>query len=160
MFDRPERRPAAEVFRDYAAKDPEAARILLDYESRTRERLNVLASNAPEPIVIHGDFAPWNMRYRAGRLSALFDFDLAHLDLRVADFALSWRGKHDDILVGYESEAPLQEIEHELLVPIYWAWMLAGAVLDIEEGNGSPEWALTHLLRQPTDRWPLEKNGI
>lgn len=107
--------------------------------------------HAPAPIVIHGDFAPWNLRYTGGQLSGVFDFDVAHLDLRVAEFALSWRGKHDGVLSGYEAAEPLEDVEHELLIPVYWAWMIACAASDIEEGNGDPGWALSHLMRQPTD---------
>ena len=70
-------------------------------------------------VVIHGDFTPWNIRYARGTLSAVLDFEMAHLDLRVADFALSWRGHHDDVVRGYEEVSRLEPVEQELLVPIY-----------------------------------------
>jgi Ser/Thr protein kinase RdoA (MazF antagonist) len=153
LFDRPGRRPTRDILRDHEERDPEASRLLLEYNERARARLDALLPSAPAPITIHGDVAPWNMRYTNGQLTGLFDFDVAHLDLRVADFALSWRGKHDGVLEGYEEESPLEEVEHELLVPVYWAWMIACAVSDIEDGNGRPDWALTHLVRQSADRW-------
>ncbi|MBI2504671.1 MAG: hypothetical protein HYW07_15735 [Candidatus Latescibacteria bacterium] len=92
--------------------------------------------------------APWNVRYAAGKLSGVLDFDAAHLDLWVADFALSWRGRDDDVLRGYEEESPLEPINRELLVPVHWAWMIACAVADIKEGTSTAEWTLKHLVRQ------------
>ena len=149
LFDRGSKRPAADVLREFAGRDAEGGGILLEYAERAAGRLAELLPSAPPPIVIHGDLTPWNIRLANGRLSAVFDFDVTHLDLRVADFALSWRGTHDGVLDGYEEESPLTEIERGLMIPVYWAWMIACAVADIDEGNGSPEWALTHLLRQP-----------
>ncbi len=107
--------------------------------------------SAPAATVIHGDLTPWNIRYAGGRLSAVFDFDVTHLDLRIADFVLSWRGRDADLLEGYEEESVLSEVERELLIPVYWAWMIACAVGGLEEAPGRPEWALRHLLRQPLD---------
>ncbi len=145
---RPNRGNARDVLSQYEHRDPKAGRILLDFHDRARARLGALLPTAPAPIVIHGDFAPWNMHYARGKLTGLFDFDLAHLDLRIADFALSWRGKHDGVLAGYQEESALSEIERQLLIPVYWSWMIGCAVADIEAAR-DPEWAITHLLRQP-----------
>ena len=41
----------------------------------------------------------------------MLDFDAAHLDLRVADFALSWRGQHGDLIRDYEEWSPLEPVE-------------------------------------------------
>lgn len=155
LFERRTRRSKSELFREYERRDPVAGRLLRQYSDRASQRLTELSPHAPDPIVIHGDFAPWNLRYRSGELVGVLDFDVAHLDLRVADFALSWRGRHDGVIEGYEEVSPLGPIERELLVPIYWAWMTACAAIDIEEGNGSPDWALEHLQRQPTDAMVL-----
>lgn len=151
LFRRPGWPAAGDVLKSYERLDPEGGRILREYSDRSSQRLNELLGDATSPIAIHGDFAPWNLRYAHGKLSGVLDFDLAHLDLRVADFALSWRGRYDAVILGYEDISPLEPVERELLVPVYWAWMIVGAVMDIDSGNGSPEWALTHLLRQPLD---------
>jgi Ser/Thr protein kinase RdoA (MazF antagonist) len=90
------------------------------------------------------------MRYIRGELSGVFDFDNTHVDLRVADFALSWRGRHDGVIEGYEQESSLEPIDRELLVPVYRAWVIASAVKAIEEGN-APRWAVIHLRRQPDE---------
>lgn len=150
LFDRAGKLPAEVVLRAYEQRQPDEGRFLRGYADRTRERLAELTPLAPDPILIHGDFAPWNMRYVAGELSGVFDFDNAHLDLRVADFALSWRGRHEGVIDGYEQESPLAPIDRELLVPVYWAWLIASAVIAIEEGN-APDWAIAHLRRQPEE---------
>ncbi|GAA5195988.1 hypothetical protein GCM10023322_63900 [Rugosimonospora acidiphila] len=54
--------------------------------------------------VIHGDFAPQNLLFDAGRLTGVLDFEATHHTFQVADFALSWRGYHDDVLRGYDEE--------------------------------------------------------
>lgn len=141
--------PTERVLRRYERRQPEPGRVLRDYAGRMRERLAELLPAAPAPIVIHGDLTPWNLKYAAGHLSGVLDFDAAHLDLRVADFALSWRGRDDDVVRGYEEESPLQPVERDLLVPVYWAWMLACAVTAIEDGVDVPTWALDHLVRRP-----------
>src|SRR5262249_1206751 len=115
-------------------------------------RLAALLPHAPAPIPIHGDFTPWNIRYARGRLSGVLDFDAAHLDLRVADFALAWRGRYDEVLSGYEELSPLEPVERELLVPVYWAWVIGSAVAGLDAGELNTEWAVRHLLRAEDGR--------
>ncbi|MGH9896881.1 MAG: phosphotransferase, partial [bacterium] len=134
-------------FRHLEVRDASTGTRLLHLWERNGEVLTQLVPGAPEPIVIHGDVTPWNLRYRTGALSGLLDFDLAHLDLRVADFALSWRGRHDGVLEGYQEVSRLEPVEEELVIPIYLAWILACAACSIRDG-GSLEWELAHLRRQ------------
>lgn len=159
LWDRTGRPPANEILRQYERSHPEPGRIFRAYADKTNELLAELLPEAPEPTVIHGDFAPWNLRYAKGSLAGIIDFDSAHLDLRVADFALSWRGKHARVIEGYEEESLLEPIERNLIVPVYWAWVIASAVGGIEAGNATPEtteWAVTHLLRTELEqREPL-----
>ena len=147
LVDRTGKSPADEVLRRFERECPAQGHVLRAYTDRMRERLEELLPKAPAPVVIHGDLTPWNIRYLRGDLSAILDFDNAHLDFRVADFALSWRGRYDDVVRGYEEESPLEPIEKELLVPIYWAWVIAGAVAGLDEGGGTADWAVGHLLR-------------
>jgi Ser/Thr protein kinase RdoA (MazF antagonist) len=135
-------------FRLLEQRDSATGGVLLTLWERAGELLGQLVPVAPRPIIIHGDVAPWNLRYRGGELTALLDFDLAHLDLRVADFVLSWRGRHDGVLRGYAEVSPLEPVEEELVVPVYWAWLLACAACGIRDAE-SLEWELAHLARQP-----------
>jgi Ser/Thr protein kinase RdoA (MazF antagonist) len=142
-------------FQRYERQDAAAGGRLLRYWEETRKRLAGLVPHAPAPMVIHGDVVPWNLRYRQGTLSGLLDFDLTHVDFRVADFALAWRGRHDGVLQGYQEVARLEPVEQELVVPVYWAWVLASAACTIRDGR-SLSWELGQLARQPLDvRVPL-----
>ncbi|MBA3944112.1 MAG: phosphotransferase [Herpetosiphonaceae bacterium] len=151
LLDRTSQLPVDELLAAYERKAPENGRILRVYADRMRERLGELLPHAPAPLVIHGDFTPWNIKYKHGALSAILDFEMAHLDLRVADFALSWRGQYDDVVRGYEEVSPLDPVEQELLVPIYWAWVIASAVAELDAGEAVSDWAVTHLLRTPSN---------
>jgi Ser/Thr protein kinase RdoA (MazF antagonist) len=147
LFDRTGKLPVDEILARYERESPEEGHVLRAYADRMRERLSELLPHAPAPVVIHGDLTPWNIRFARGTLSAVLDFDAAHLDLRVADFALSWRGRHDEVLRGYEEVSPLEPVERVLLVPIFWAWIIASAVAGIDEGAASAAWAVRLLLR-------------
>jgi Ser/Thr protein kinase RdoA (MazF antagonist) len=138
-------------FRRLEKSDPEAGRLLIQAWEVTSDDLARLVPMAPPAIVIHGDVVPWNLRYARGKLSGLLDFDLAHLDLRVAEFALAWRGRHDDVLLGYEDVRPLDPVERALVVPVFRAWVLACAACAVRDGH-SLTWPLEHLARQPLTR--------
>jgi Ser/Thr protein kinase RdoA (MazF antagonist) len=81
---------------------------------------------AAPTCVIHGDFAPWNLLFEDGRLSAVLDFEGCHHNLQIADFALAWRGRYDDVLRGYDAVRPLSDLEWRLVLPVYWAWLFLG----------------------------------
>jgi Ser/Thr protein kinase RdoA (MazF antagonist) len=125
------------------------ARILQWHADRVAELLSELRADTLPAIVIHGDFAPWNLRFHRGKLSGIFDFDLSHLNHRVADFALSWRGMHDEVVHGYMEIDQLSEIELELITPVWWAWLLAGARSQLtREANSNLDWVMTHITRR------------
>jgi Ser/Thr protein kinase RdoA (MazF antagonist) len=115
--------------------------------------LQRLAPSAPPPIVIHGDVVPWNLRFRRGQLTGILDWEFAHLDQRVADFALAWRGRHHEVVRGYEDESPLDDVERALIEPVRRAWLLDGArrVLERHADEGVPDlsWTIRQLRRRP-----------
>src|SRR5262249_55309737 len=76
--------------------------------------------------VIHGDFTPWNLLFDAGRLTGVLDFEASHHSFQVADFALSWRGYHDEVLRGYDEVRLLSDTEWRLVRPVFWAWLFLG----------------------------------
>ena len=147
LFERPGQPSTDAMLRQYERRSPDQGQVLRTYFERMEERLRALLPYAPAPIVIHGDFTPWNLRYSGGRLSGVLDFEMAHQDLRVADFVLSWRGQYAEVITGYAEVARLEPIEQELLVPIFWAWIIAVAVADIEAGAARVDWPVKLLLR-------------
>ena len=97
-------------------------------------------------IPIHGDFAPWNLRYEGDRLTGLLDFELSRCDHRVADFALAWRGKYDAIVEGYEEVSPLEPEERAAIVPVWWAALIEGYCRDLRLGRDDDGWTVGKLL--------------
>jgi Ser/Thr protein kinase RdoA (MazF antagonist) len=99
-------------------------------------------------MIIHGDFTPWNVLFIDGRLSGILDFELAHWDHRIADFALAWRGKYDAVIHAYAEVAPLEPEEWALLTPLWWAFLIEGACHDIRNGIRDDGWTIKQILRR------------
>ena len=154
-----------EVLRDPALHDqlrrfenhfPEEARILRWHADRALQIFAEIEAEAPTArrLVLHGDFVPRNLLYREGRVSGILDFEESHLDVAVADFALSWRGRYDGVVAGYDEVQPLTEVERRLLTPTFWAWVflgLAGELHAVNTGKSAPQlpaWSLKMLLRR------------
>lgn len=132
----------------------EEIRLLRWHLDRARTRLAGLRPQERPGQIIHGDFTTWNLRFQGGQLTGILDFELAHWDHRVADFALSWRGKYDAVIHGYTEISPLEPEEWELLTPMWWAWLIEGACRDLAAGRDLTAgtvhdgWAVKHLLRR------------
>ncbi|MFE7503732.1 phosphotransferase enzyme family protein [Promicromonospora sp. NPDC057488] len=114
-----------------------------------------LPSGVPSGVV-HGDFTPWNLLFESGTLSGILDFEACHHNHLVADFALAWRGDHDDVIRGYDSVRPLSETEWRLVWPTYWAWLFLGVKEILAEHYSRPggasrpadlDWQVRHLLK-------------
>ncbi|GIE91860.1 hypothetical protein [Actinoplanes regularis] len=76
----------------------------------------------------------------------MLDFEFTHLNFRVADFALAWRGYQYEVIRGYHEVQPLSELEQELILPTYHAWLFLG--LAGEDATGLDlTWNLAHLQR-------------
>lgn len=132
---------------------PEEARLLGRHLDETRRTLDALDAAAQPAQLVHGDFSTWNLLFSRGQLSGVLDFDLSHLNHRVADFAISWRGVHNDIVRGYNEVNPLTPWDWQLLVPAFRAWYLwqaaeklVGPVIPAPQLG----FVLGHLNAQPT----------
>jgi Ser/Thr protein kinase RdoA (MazF antagonist) len=156
-------------FRDPAevVGDPDLARLLRWYETAHPEEGRVLRAardaaaewfdrhpgpDAPRSV-IHGDFAPWNLLFDGDRLTGVLDFEITHHALQVADFVLSWRGYHDDVVRGYDEVRPLSDLEWALIRPVFQAWMcigLADVLAAYRSGGPAPDvsWQVGHLRKR------------
>lgn len=138
-----------EILANLELTRPDEARILRWHSERAQELLQELRAETLPAIIIHGDFAPWNLRFRSQHLTAILDFDMAHLNHRVADFALSWRGQHDDVVHGYMEVDLLSSAELALMTPVWWAWCLESARKQLlRESDSNLDWVLTHIIRR------------
>lgn len=133
----------------------EEVRILRRHLEQARQQVATLSLQDRPGMIVHGDFTPWNLRFVHGRLSGILDFELAHFDHRVGDFALSWRGKYDDVILGYEEVSPLAPEEWALITPLWWAQLIHQACLDMKAGIKDDGWIVGKLLL----RSPLMENA-
>jgi aminoglycoside phosphotransferase (APT) family kinase protein len=127
---------------------PEEIRLLRWHLDWARARLAGLCPQERPGQLIHGDFTAWNLRFQGSQLTGILDFELAHWDHRIADFALSWRGKYDAVIQGYTEVSPLEPEEWELLTPMWWAWLLEVACRDLAAGTHDDGWTTKQLLRR------------
>jgi aminoglycoside phosphotransferase (APT) family kinase protein len=147
--------PELEVaVRAYERVRPAEARMMRWHIDRARERFASLDLAGVEEIVLHGDFASWNVLFDGDELSGILDFEATHMNFRVADFALAWRGHYDEVVHGYEEVHPLSDLDWKLLVPTFWSWLLMGVKEEIESmlGGGREihgfDWQIKQLSRR------------
>ena len=124
----------------------EESAVLRWHLEQARKQIAAFSPEDRPGTVVHGDWTPWNLRFVNGRLSGILDFELAHNDHRVGDFALSWRGKYDDVVLGYDEVSPLDPEEWELLTPLWWAQLIHQACLDMKAGIKDDGWSIGKLL--------------
>ncbi|MEU4679258.1 phosphotransferase [Micromonospora sp. NPDC023737] len=142
--------------RVHEAARPDEGRALRAYrDAALRWFTDNPVGNAPRSVV-HGDFVPWNLLFDDGRLTGVVDFEGTHHTYQVADFALSWRGHHDDVLRGYDEVRPLSDGEWALVRPTFWAWLFIGMKDLLASHYGGVgrvdslptlEWQVRHLRR-------------
>jgi thiamine kinase-like enzyme len=90
--------------RDYERLRPEPGRILRWHADKAAEYFSELELADRRLIVLHGDFADQNLLYQDQKLTGLLDFEATHLNHRASEFALSWRGRYDDLVQAYEED--------------------------------------------------------
>jgi aminoglycoside phosphotransferase (APT) family kinase protein len=130
--------------RELEPRFPEETRIMRWHLDRARELFAGLDLATARRSVVHGDFVNWNLLYERDRLTGIVDFEATHLNYRVSEFALSWRGAYDEVILGYDEVNPLSDLDHALLTPTWWAWLLWGLVPDYDEPD--LEWTVRKLL--------------
>jgi homoserine kinase type II len=74
-------------------------------------------------VVVHGDFARWNLHFSGARLTGVIDFDLTHQDSRPWEFVLARVHRAPELIEGYERSAaelglPLSAAEKEAVEPL------------------------------------------
>ncbi len=159
------------MLRHYERWYPVEAHIMrwhLDQALESYERINLVGA---ETLVLHSDFATWNLLFEGEKLTGVIDFETTHLNYRVTDFALSWRGDQDEVIDGYEEIHRLTDLDWQLLIPVYWSWMFLGvkdAIKAMVSGQAPPhgfEWQINHLMKrsgllgQRVDSYPGPRSG-
>jgi Ser/Thr protein kinase RdoA (MazF antagonist) len=141
-----------EAIRNYERVRPAAGHVMRWHLDKACEMFDGLVLGDAETVVLHGDFAPWNVLFAGGRVCGIIDFEATHLNYRVSDFALSWRGYQDEIIEGYEQVRALNALDWQLLIPCYWSWLFLGVqeeISSIMQGNAPHhgfDWQVRHLV--------------
>ena len=159
----------------FGQEHPEIARAIRSQKYAMLRELSTLGYGELPAVPCHFDFHHDNLLFQRGTLSGLLDFDLAHLDARVADVASSIfldcfaPPAYSEIsptlaaqfVAGYVEHAPLSDAELQLIVPLIRAailglvvWRLAGWARGEDR-----EIALHSLRRSVTDRLPSFARG-
>ena len=138
----------------YGVWFPDEARLMAWHLERARARFAELPVDAAPRVVLHGDFASWNLLYEDGRMTGVLDLEATHVNLAVADFALSWRGDADEVVLAYDRRRPLDELDWELLTPVWWSWLFLGvakAIGQMRQGETDPRilrWTVVNLAKR------------
>jgi Ser/Thr protein kinase RdoA (MazF antagonist) len=90
-------------------------------------------------VVVHGDFAEWNVHYQRGRLAGVVDFALTHLDSRPYELAIARTYRAPHALAAYRaalSQAgwPLSDLEEAAIGPVYRAFRIAMLAWEVGDG--------------------------
>jgi Ser/Thr protein kinase RdoA (MazF antagonist) len=135
-----------------ARADPDAARRFR-VAAEALEARDLPARLAACPLrIVHGDFSSWNIKVAGGRLTGLFDFDCAHVDVRAYDVAAARRGYHDAAVEGYLSVTPLSDAELDALDGLWLGGILNGLWRVLEDRLSAGEADLMYGMG-----WHLEQ---
>ena len=137
------------AIRKYEAIRPDTGYILRWYVERAVGALTTLDLDGADKLVLHSDFIASNILYDEDELTGILDFESTHLNVRVADFALSWRGCCDEVIHGYEEVHKLSDVDWQLLVPTFWSWLFIGVENWVERTSADE-------LRQDDFSWQIK----
>lgn len=104
-------------------------------------------------LVVHGDFAEWNVHYDRGRLAGVVDFGLTHLDSRPYELAIARTYRAPQVTEAYRAQLarlgwPLSELEEAAIEPVYRAFRVDMASWPAEELLRGGEANLAVIERQ------------
>jgi Ser/Thr protein kinase RdoA (MazF antagonist) len=121
--------------------------------SNAQDALAALGAGELPVLVIHGDFAEWNVHYRGGRLAGVIDFALTHVDSRPYELAIARTYRSPQMLAGYLAELsssgwPLSELEEAALGPLNCCFRVGMAAWAVQDSLGTGSYDLPMIERQ------------
>ena len=104
-------------------------------------------------IVVHGDFAEWNLHFTDDRLSGIIDFDLTHGDSRSWEFVIALVHRSPGLLTGYQRTAtelgiPLTEEEIAAIEPLQRVFRVNMVMADLWSGPRAGGFNLPNIEHQ------------
>jgi homoserine kinase type II len=132
---------------------PRAGSWLESAAAEVRSALAVVGAEELPLMVVHGDFAEWNVHYAGGRLAGVVDFGLTHLDSRPYELALARTHRSPEAADAYRAALarsgwPLSDLEEAVLEPIYRAFRVDMAVWLAHHGCRTGAYDLAGIERQ------------
>jgi Ser/Thr protein kinase RdoA (MazF antagonist) len=121
--------------------------------TQAHESLAALGADQLPVMVVHGDFAEWNVHYDQGRLVGVIDFGLTHVDTRPFELAIARSYRAPEMLNAYRAELaalgwPLSELEEAAVTPVYHAFRVGMAAAEMEDGVATGVYDLAMIERQ------------
>jgi len=142
-----------ERVRGLASVSPRLASWARAAATQAHESLAALGAAGLPVMVVHGDFAEWNVHYDRGRLAGVIDFDLTHVDSRPFELAIARAYRAPEMAAAYRAELaacgwPLSELEEAAVAPVYRAFRVGMAAAEMEDGLDTGDYDLAMIERQ------------
>jgi Ser/Thr protein kinase RdoA (MazF antagonist) len=136
-----------------AAASPRLADWAVAAADAARRALDTVGAAGLPVMVVHGDFAEWNVHYTGGHLTGVIDFGLAHLDSRPFELAMARTYRVPQAAAAYRAELarlgwPLSPGEEAAIEPVYQAVRVGLASWPMEQGRRTGQFDLTVIERQ------------
>lgn len=118
-----------------------------------RDALAALGASDLPVMVIHGDFAEWNVHYRHGQLTGVIDFGLTHVDSRPYELTIARTYRAPHALAAYRAELaghgwPLSELEEAALGPVNCLFRVGMAAWAVADSLRTGDYDLALIERQ------------
>lgn len=115
--------------------------------------LATIGASALPVLVVHGDFAEWNVHYERDRLAGVVDFGLTHLDSRPYELAIARTYRAPQAAAAYREELdrlgwPLSDLEPAAQQPVYDAFRVDMTVWAVHYGLATGHIDLASVERQ------------
>jgi Ser/Thr protein kinase RdoA (MazF antagonist) len=120
--------------------------------ARAHAALAAIGARELPVMVIHGDFAPWNVHYEHGRLAGVIDFGLTHLDSRPYELAIARTYRSPHAAAAYRAELarrgwPLSDLEEAAIEPVYHAFRVDMTAWQLNDGLRTGRYDLAAIER-------------
>ena len=116
--------------------------------------------SASRTVVVHGDLTDPNLLWRGEHLTGLLDLELTTVDRRVTDLVLTWRCRHDGLVMALDRIDPLTPDEWRMLLVDWWAQLLTLAAFHLRRGRSPERWELDGLRRESPLSLLLERGEL
>jgi Ser/Thr protein kinase RdoA (MazF antagonist) len=142
-----------ECVRGLASVSPRLASWAQAAATQAHDSLAAIGAADLPVMVVHGDFAEWNVHYEDGRLAGVIDFGLTHVDTRPYELAIARTYRAPQVIDAYRVELaagswPLSELEEAAMGPVYRAFRVGMAAAEMEDGRITGSYDLAMIERQ------------